>query len=129
MEPSTPPPEGYLSSLRTLGDGLLATVQDRLKLFTIELQEEKFRLVQTFIWISAAVFAGAMAVTFVSLVLVYVFWESARLPVLVGLALLYIASFLAIVSAFRRYLARQPEPFSATLHEIGKDRACIRTEN
>ena len=129
MEPSTPPPAGYLSSLRSLGDGLLASLQDRLKLFTIELQEEKFRLVQTFIWISAAVFAGAMAVTFASLVLVYIFWESARLPVLVGLALLYIASFVVIVSAFRRYLARQPEPFAATLHEIGKDRACIRTES
>lgn len=129
MEPLSPPTEGYLSSLRSLGDGLLASVQDRLKLFTIELQEEKFRLVQTFIWISAAVFAGAMAITFASLVLVYLFWESARLPVLAGLALLYTASFVGIIAAFRRYLARQPEPFSATLHEFGKDRACLRTEN
>jgi hypothetical protein len=35
----------------------------------------------------------------------------------------------AIVLAFRRYLARQPRPFSASLQEIKSDRACIRTEN
>jgi uncharacterized membrane protein YqjE len=129
MAPPTPPPEGYLGSLRTLGDALLASVQDRLRLFTVELQEEKFRLVQTFIWISAAVFAGVMAITFASLTLVYVFWESARLAVLGGLALLYIAALVTIIVAFRRYLARQPDPFAATLHEIGEDRECIRTES
>jgi uncharacterized membrane protein YqjE len=129
MESPTPPTEGYLSSLRSLGDGLLASVQDRLKLFTVELQEEKFRLVQTFIWISAAIFTGVMAITFASLTLVYLFWESARLAVLGGMALLYAAALVTIIVAFRRYLARQPDPFSATLHEIGEDRECIRSES
>jgi uncharacterized membrane protein YqjE len=129
MEPSTPATEGYLSSLRSLGDGLLAGVQDRLALFTVELQEEKFRLVQTFIWISGAVFTGMMAVTFASLTLVYMFWDSARVAVLGGLALLYAGALIAIVIAFRRYLARQPRPFAATLHEIGEDRECIRTKS
>jgi uncharacterized membrane protein YqjE len=127
MESTTPAPQGYLSSLRSLGDGFLSSVQDRLALFTVELQEEKFRLVQTFIWISAAVFTGMMAVTFASLTLVYLFWDSARLVVLGGLALLYASALVAIIIAFRRYLARQPSPFAATLHEIGEDRACIRT--
>lgn len=126
MEPATPAPGGYLGSLRSLGDGVLASIQDRLALFTVELQEEKFRLVQTFIWISAAVFTGVMAVTFASLTLVYIFWESARLAVLGGLALLYLGALVAIIIAFRRYLARQPSPFAATLHEIGEDRECIR---
>jgi uncharacterized membrane protein YqjE len=126
MAPPKPGPVGYLGSLRSLGDGLLAGAQDRLALFTVELQEEKFRLVQTFIWISAAVFTGMMAVTFVSLTLVYLFWDSARLAVLGGLALLYCAALAGITVAFRRYLARQPAPFSATLQEIGKDRECIR---
>ena len=129
MEPATPAPMGYLSSLRSLGEGLLASVQDRLELFTVELQEEKFRLIQTFIWISAAVFAGMMAITFASLTLVYLFWESARLAVLGGLTVLYAGALVVIMIAFRRYLARQPKPFAATLHEIGEDRACIRTES
>ena len=129
MEPATPAPMGYLSSLRSLGEGLLASVQDRLELFTVELQEEKFRLIQTFIWISAAVFAGMMAITFASLTLVYLVWDSARLAVLGGLTVLYAGALVVIMIAFRRYLARQPKPFAATLHEIGEDRACIRTES
>jgi uncharacterized membrane protein YqjE len=129
MEPTTPAPEGYLGALRSLGDGFLASIQDRLALFTVELQEEKFRLVQTFIWISAAVFTGMMAVTFASLVLVYLFWESARLAILCGLAVFYTAALIAIVVAFRRYLARQPSPFAATLQEIEEDRECIQNEN
>jgi uncharacterized membrane protein YqjE len=129
METPATPPEGYLNSLRTLGDGLLASVQDRFELFTVEFQEEKLRLIQSFIWISAAVFTGMMAITFASLSLVYIFWESARLAVLVGLTIVYAGGFTAIVVAFKRYVSRQPNPFSATLHELGEDRACIRTRN
>jgi len=118
-----------MGSLKTLGDALLAGVQDRLELLGVELQEEKFRLIQIFVWISAAVFAGVMAITFVSLTLVYLFWDSARLFVLGGLAALYTAAFVGVVLAFRRYLARQPRPFAATLQEIKIDRSCIRRTN
>ncbi|MBL9200174.1 MAG: phage holin family protein [Opitutaceae bacterium] len=126
MEPGTPRSDGFLGSFRTLGDSLLASLQDRLALFSVELQEEKFRLIQIFIWISAAVFTGVMAITFASLTLVYLFWESARLAALGGLTLLYSGALIAIIVAFRRYLARQPKPFAATLQEITEDRSCIR---
>ena len=122
-------PAGLIDSARTLGDSLLATVQDRLELFALELQEEKFRLIQTFIWICAAVFTGMMAITFASLTLVYFFWESARLAVLGGLTVLYASALVALIFGFRRHVARQPKPFAATLQEIGQDRTCIRTEN
>ena len=117
---------GFLASVRVLGDSLLAGVQDRLELFSVELQEEKFRLIQTFVWISAAVFTGMMALMFASLTLVYLFWESARLAVLGGLTVFYSGALVAIVIAFRRFIARQPRPFSASRQEIGEDRACIR---
>lgn len=129
MDPETPVPTGFLASFRALGDVLLATVSDRLELFSVELQEEKFRLIRIFLWISAGIFAGMMAVTFASLTLVYLFWESARLAVLGGLAAFYGAALVAIIIAFRRFLARQPQPFAATLQEIKEDRACIRTGN
>ena len=129
MDPETPVPTGFLASFRALGDVLLATVSDRLELFSVELQEEKFRLIRIFLWISAGIFAGMMTVTFASLTLVYLFWESARLAVLGGLALFYGAVLVAIIIAFRRFLTSQPQPFAATLQEIKEDRACIRTEN
>ena len=128
MDTATHGPAGFVGSLRSLGDGLLAVVQDRLKLVSIEVQEEKFSLIRTFVWISAAVFAGMLTITFASLTLVYLFWETARVAVLGGLTALYAGALTVIIVAFRRYLARQPNPFAATLHEIGEDRACIRTE-
>jgi len=126
MEKTTPDSAGIIGSLRSLGENLLASVQDRLELFSIDLQEEKFRLIQTFIWISVAIFTGMMAVMFASLTLVYLFWESARLAVLGGLTTFYAVTLVIIIVAFRRFVARQPRPFSATLQEINEDRACIR---
>jgi uncharacterized membrane protein YqjE len=118
-----------MGSLRSLGDGLLASVEDRLELLATEIQEEKFRLIQTGIWICAAAFTGMMAVIFASLTLVYLFWDSARIAVLGGFAVIYAGALLAIVMAFRRFLARQPRPFEGSLREIREDRSCIRSES
>lgn len=127
----TPPPAapGLMDSLRALGDGLVAGLQDRVELVSVELQEEKLRLIQTFIWISTAIFTGLMAVTFASITLVYFFWESARLAVLGGLTFFYSAALAGIIVGFRRYLRRQPRPFTATLQELRNDRSCIHRQN
>ena len=129
MSPREPSSPGLLASLRGLGANLLGTVHDRVELFTVELHEEKVRLVQLLFWIGAIGFAAVMAMTFVSLTLVYLFWDSARLAVLGGLAAFYVAAFIACAFAFRRYLARQPRPFDATLTELREDRACMRDGN
>ena len=85
--------------------------------------------IQTLFWISAIVFSAVMAITFASLTLVYVFWETARLAVLGGLAALYTVALVSVIVAFRRYLARQPEFLGATLQELRHDRACIPRKN
>jgi uncharacterized membrane protein YqjE len=123
------PGRGVLNSIRGLADSLLATAHDRLELFTVELHEEKFRVIQLFIWISAAIFSAMLAICFASLTIVYLFWESARLAVLVGFTVLYGGGFVAIVVYCRRFIARYPRPFRATLAELQQDRACIRPEN
>lgn len=118
---------GFLGSFRVLGDSLLASVQDRLALVSLELQEEKYRLIQVIFWISGAVFAGAMTLIFASLALVYCFWTDARLAVLAGLTLFYGAALVTILLAFRAYLKRQPRPFAATLEELESDRSWLRS--
>lgn len=123
------PSSGFLDSLRHLGAGLLGAVHDRVELLAVELHEEKFRLIRIFVWISAAVFTGMMALTFASLTLVYLFWDGARLAVLGGLAGFYLVALGVILAAFRRYLSRQPRPLAATLQELEDDRTCIRNAN
>jgi uncharacterized membrane protein YqjE len=108
---------------------LISSAHERIELFSVELQEEKYRFIQLLVWIGATIFAAAMALTFGSLVLVYLFWDGARLAVLTGLTGFYVLAFAVIVAAFRRYLARQPKPFAATLEEIQEDGECIRNPN
>ena len=129
MDTPSPPSAGILGAVRTLADSLLATIEDRIELISAELQEEKLRLIQTFVWITAAIFAGVLAITFASITLVYLLWDSARLAALGGLTLLYAGATVTIIVAFRRHLARQPKPFAASLQEIKVDRVCIRPEN
>jgi len=120
---------GLLGSVRSLADNLLGSVHDRVELISIELQEEKQRLIQIFIWISVAIFTGMMAIAFASFTIVFLFWESARLAALTGLTVLYTAAAIATVMGLRRQIARQPKLFAASLQELKNDRACIPTEN
>lgn len=120
---------GFLDSLRSLGSNLLGTAHDRIELFTVELHEEKVRLIQLLIWIGAIGFAAVMALTFLTLTVVYLFWDSARFAVLGGFAVFYTAALVGAGFAFRSYLARQPRPFDATLQELREDRACMQNEN
>lgn len=129
MDTSEKTPQGMVEALRSLGAGLVGTVSDRLELFAVELQEEKFRLIQLFIWISATVFAGVMAVSFASLVLVYFFWESARLAVLVGLTFFYLVLFCSFLMLLRRFISRQPVPFATTRKELVDDLTCIQPKS
>lgn len=120
---------GFVAALRNLGDNLVKGLQERLELFSVELQEEKYRLIRTFIWICAAVFTAMMTLAFASLTLVYAFPAGARLGLLGILTGAYAAAFVVVILALRRYLAHQPRPFAATLQEITQDRTCIRDGN
>lgn len=129
MESRAPGPSGLLGNLRGLADGLIGSAQDRLELLAVELHEEKFRLIQIFIWISGIVFLAMLAMVFISLAVVVLLWDTARMTAVAGLAVAYSAALLAAMLGFRRYLKTQPKPFAATLGELREDRACIRTEN
>ena len=129
METRAPGPSGLLGSLRGLADGVIGSAHDRLELLAVELHEEKHRLIQIFIWISAIVFLAMLAMVFASLAIVVLFWESARVAVVCSLASIYIGALIVVAVGFKRYLKRQPKPFAATLSELREDRECIRAEN
>lgn len=129
METRVPGSSGLLGSLRGFADGLIGSAHDRLQLLAVELQEEKQRLVQIFIWISAIVFFAMLAMVFASMALVVLLWETSRVAVVCSLAGVYIVALAVAVIGFRSYLKRQPKPFAATLNELREDRECIRAEN
>ena len=126
MDLHAPGSSGLLGSVRAFADGVLGSVHDRIELLAVELHEEKHRLVQIFIWISAIVFLAILATFFASLAIVVLYWDTARIQVVSLLAAAYTIGLVAAVVCFRRFLKRQPRPFSATLNELKQDRACIR---
>lgn len=125
---STEPPLPS-SLIRELIDRIFATVHDRIELISIELQEEKFRLIQTFVWISSVIFMAMLSITFASITLVYAFNDDVRIIILGALTGVYIVVFIATLFALRNFLARQPRIFADTIEEIKKDKACILNKN
>jgi uncharacterized membrane protein YqjE len=123
--PAVPPALGYVASLRALVDALIASGQQRLELLSVEFQEEKLRLIHLGLLLSTAIIAGLLALTFASLTLVYLFWETARLTVLGTLTGAYGIAAVVAVLMLRRFLARQPKVFSASWQELAKDRVCL----
>ncbi len=129
MDAATGKTSGLVAAASTFMEGLLALAQNRVQIFSIELQEEKLRLIKILVWLGAAVFAGMMTVAFVTITIVYAFWENARMPALIGVTVFYLVGFGAICLKLRHFVATQPKPFDATLSELEKDRACIRPKN
>jgi uncharacterized membrane protein YqjE len=100
----------FTDSFTELGDSLLCTLQQRTELISLEFREEKGRLMQLIVWISVAVFAGVMMLSFATLSIVYLFWETARIGALIGCAIAY-ASLLAWVIVTLRKSLNQSQPF------------------
>lgn len=128
MEDSAQSSPGFTASLAELGDNLVGTLQERIELVAIELQEEKIRLVRSIIWIGAAVFAGVMVLSFATLTLVYLFWEGARLGVLAGFTLFYGAGFAWTIVVLRRTFT-EPRPLESTIKTLKEDRECLRKQS
>lgn len=116
-----------MRSLAGIGENLIVTLQERIELISVELQEEKYRVIRLLIWIGAAMFAGGMTLTFATLTVVYLFWETARLAVLAGFTVFYGSALAWVIIALRGAVA-QPKPFQATINTLSEDRECIRRQ-
>ena len=117
---------GILGSLRRLLDTLLATAQNRVELIALELQEEKCRLVELFLWMSAVVALSMMSLAMVTLTIVVLFWNNGRLAALITLSALYLLATAGAYWGLNTRLRKGNLPFSGTVSELKKDRECLR---
>ncbi len=119
---------GLWSSLKRVLDALLATVENRVELISVELQEEKCRLVEAILLAAGVAAFGMMTLTLITFTLVALFWDSARMTVLVALSVVYLG---VTVAAWRALQARLKSrtAFAGTLDELKKDRSCLGTDN
>lgn len=129
MPQTEPPPGGIFESLRKLLDTGLALCQNRLELFGVEVQEQKTRFLRLFILAAAALLLGNTAVLVITATLVVLAGEQARVFVLVGLSLLYLAAAVVAFLLLRREFKSAPPPFSGTISEFKKDREWLDPRN
>jgi uncharacterized membrane protein YqjE len=112
---------GIIDSVKQVGESALALLHNRLQLFSVELQEEKYRVLQALLWLSTGViliFLGlAMGVGTVAM-LVYGQWGVAGLA---GLTVLLLVVGAIVLAVMWNRMKSNGTPFSGTLQELKKD--------
>ena len=116
---------GWLHSLRRLVDSLLGLAQSRFELFAVELQEEKLRALNLLTWLVLALVLGVSGMLIAFCAIALYLWDTAGYFGLVGLATAALAGGAGVLLGIRRQIRNGPAPFSATLEEFRKDRACL----
>lgn len=119
---------GVWASVRRILDTLLATVQNRIELLAVELQEEKCRMVEAILCAVAVAALGLMTLSLVTFTIVVVFWENGRLIALAVLTVLYLVGTLLAWRTLQLRL-KSKSAFAGTIEELKKDRSCLETEN
>ena len=116
------------SSAQRLLNTALAGVENRIELFLVELREARVRVFDVVLLGCAAAVLGFMALLMVTVTLVVMFWDSARVPVLVVLSACYSLATIGVLWRLKARL-RNWSSFSATLDELKKDRACLEEKS
>jgi uncharacterized membrane protein YqjE len=105
---------------------LLTIGENRLVLLTVEVQEERERLLHTILLaLGVATFGLLTGITLTALIVV-LFWACSPVLALITLTALYATAGLWL---YRQLTARlgNAQPLAATLDQLRKDRACLET--
>ncbi len=118
---------GVFGSLRRLLETLLAVAQNRVELLLVEAQEERLQFFESLLLAGLVIVLAGISLGTVIFTLVALCLHAERYGLLVGLILLCLA---ATAVAFWRLRLRLKNwtPFSATISELKKDKACLERE-
>lgn len=116
---------GLAGTARRFAARVLSIAETRFALLANELEEERLRLTQMFVFLLFALFCFGMALLLFTVFVVVLFWESHRLAVLAGLCIFFTALGL-LLAVLLKQLAQQRSPlFSASLAELKRDQAAL----
>ena len=128
MSASPPSGGGLFDSVKQMGDTLLSAASNRLELFTVELQEEKCRVIELLILAAAAVICGLMSLLMVTATVIYLLPARYRWIALVALCIVYLIGTAIAWFGLKKRM-NGPKPFSGTLEELKRDRECLNVKN
>ena len=124
MEDSTVSFQQLAATSRHFARRLLAIGENRLELLTVEVQEERVRLLHAFLLALGVAAFGMLAGITLTVAVVVLMWERAPVATLLILTGLYAAAAVTIYQRLARQL-HDWQTLSASLDQLRKDRACL----
>ncbi len=116
-----------MDSLKSACAALISIAQTRLELLGVEVQEHLYDSVRFLLCGMVAIALAVLGVAMLSVGLLIAFWDEHRLLVAMLLGAGFLVASMATVLVLRQSLARKMNPFHATLNELTKDQAELRT--
>lgn len=113
---------GLLQSLKRMAGTLLAISQTRLELLSNEIEEERLRIGQMFLYGGIALLFFGLAITLLTAFVVLLFWDSQRLLVLGSFSALFFVIGLMVWNALLRVARERSKLFSDSLATLADDR-------
>ena len=118
---STP---GVFASVGRLLKAVIVIAHNRFELLLVEAQEERWRFFNALLLAGVVLMLALMTLMAATIAIVVVCVKADRLDLVVALVLVYLAA--TIFSLWRLHTRMKNwVPFSATLAEIKKDKACL----
>ncbi len=128
MEESRETTPGIFTSLGRLLKTVFAIAHNRLELFLVEAQGERWRFFDALLLAGMALILALMTLMTATAAIVVVCMKADRLDLVIALVLLYLAG--AVFSFWRLHTRlKKWAPFSATLAELKKDKACLEEKS
>ncbi|MBI3370588.1 MAG: phage holin family protein [Betaproteobacteria bacterium] len=122
-EAGRPPRATAFSPLRRLARTLLSFVVTRGRLAASELEEQALRIAEAAVWALAALLFAGIALVMLSVVAVLLFWNSQPVIAAALVCALWLGAAAACARVAMARMRERPGFLSATLDELGKDRA------
>ncbi|ALZ84096.1 MULTISPECIES: phage holin family protein [Pseudomonas] len=125
MDTSSPPrelpDEAPKPSVKRLAGAVVGLLQSHLELLGIEVQEEKVRTFQLFLFTGLSLIFGLLVLVGISAAVIIAFWDTYRMTATLALCGFYaVALAICILRALR--LVKGAAPFHATLEELNRNR-------
>jgi uncharacterized membrane protein YqjE len=110
-----------IDSVSRLAGTLIAILKTRLELISVEVEEESLRFFSYFLFALAAMFCLWMALLLGVLLLVVIYWDTQRVPILISLMFFFALSSATITLGIRGHYRGKPKLLAHTLKELSRD--------
>ena len=125
---SDPNPGGLFASLRQLLGTVLETAQVRLELLGTELETEKRRLFDGFMFGAIALMCLGLGLLLLCVMVIALFWDSYRLAAVGGVACVFVAIGVALLVYARQRLRNALGLFYLSAAELQQDRDALQPD-